>query len=806
MQIANEVIQRELDPTNLIDTDQDLMLEFLKNGQTQLYIKDEIKGLRRLIKSEQFEKHAPQEVKQLATTILNSFLELKKLIVVKGELLNSGQSLIDLCNKFIELIDVKDFSQIEQSIVDLSVEIAAFEQKLNLSQKQLPYVNYTKLQPGHSYPLFLESEPDQEQCYEVTISNYWLFLRHRAEAGDLAVAYEIEEPSLKPIGEGAFATVTELKGKLSYDYPCLRFREYGRVSDIHTDDDIYALKSTLDTANDPDKSPEKGPDIISKEWDITQHIPHMHAKRPNIGSKHGRMVMKYIPEIDLYNYLEGKNLVLPASFIPDIFVKLLRAYKSQLYDNNVIHRDLKTENIRLTIKESAAGQAIPSQFTVIDFNLSQLKGKPRFETSGTPFLLPPEIFQKRAQTAASDIYTLGLIFIEIICNNSYRERCARIFIAMAKKVQSYFETNIPNLAELEKVLTTHRKSLENLAKEGLQKSGLPLQIQNKILRQIRFMIGINPDGRPKIDTLIDSFEHIHSSYLLKKDDTEEEDNHLKEVIEGLHQIELDTEHKNLLPKRPDNLASLRDTLINGCSTIKEGEPLKVFLSRLGIASLENIDTHDALSLHVDTIINNFVEKMDQLTKLDLLIAELQLNNCIEDKTEISLIETELARVFNKHHKYPVTLNNLVSLTVRVERRLDGLKEKITWLKTLPNVTKGIDLETNFGPQIKAQHTALREKLYAVIESYVIKSDTSYNHFFARHAFSPIRKAEINKIIDILNDNYLPETILAKVQDVVKAIDSGFFPFSKSTLKDNLQKVIDEFQIPLAENHPEGLVS
>jgi serine/threonine protein kinase len=76
-------------------------------------------------------------------------------------------------------------------------------------------------------------------------------------------------------------------------------------------------------------------------------------------------------------------------------------------DNNVIHRDLKTENILLTKDKN---------IKISDFGLARLLTSLSEMAStecGTPTTIAPEILEGKKYTYSADIWSLGCVFYEL---------------------------------------------------------------------------------------------------------------------------------------------------------------------------------------------------------------------------------------------------------------------------------------------------------------------------------------------------------------------------------------------------------
>ncbi|EPS62302.1 hypothetical protein M569_12488, partial [Genlisea aurea] len=145
-----------------------------------------------------------------------------------------------------------------------------------------------------------------------------------------------------------------------------------------------------------------------------------HLQHPNLVSLHGctsrrsrelLLVYEYVPNGTVADHLHGENskeAPLPWSVRMNIAVETAAAL-AYLHKNDVIHRDVKTNNILLDNNFSVK---------VADFGLSRLFPSDVTHIStapqGTPGYVDPVYHQCYQLTDKSDVYSFGVVLMELI--------------------------------------------------------------------------------------------------------------------------------------------------------------------------------------------------------------------------------------------------------------------------------------------------------------------------------------------------------------------------------------------------------
>lgn len=126
------------------------------------------------------------------------------------------------------------------------------------------------------------------------------------------------------------------------------------------------------------------------------------------GNSIAYIVMEYVKGIELSNIPASE---LSGQFIAHIAYQVLNAL-AEAHAMNVIHRDLKPDNIMITNENGD-----PHFVKVLDFGLAALTDRAKITMSGqalgTPWYMSPEQATASAVSFSSDIYSLGCILYEL---------------------------------------------------------------------------------------------------------------------------------------------------------------------------------------------------------------------------------------------------------------------------------------------------------------------------------------------------------------------------------------------------------
>jgi eukaryotic-like serine/threonine-protein kinase len=121
------------------------------------------------------------------------------------------------------------------------------------------------------------------------------------------------------------------------------------------------------------------------------------------------LVMEYLVGTSLSSEIAKGQM--PVSRAVDVIEQMCAAL-SRAHDLGVVHRDLKSDNIMLTVRGGRADYV-----KILDFGLAHLARDPRLAPKGavfgTPEYMSPEQARGEDAQASSDLYALGILFFEM---------------------------------------------------------------------------------------------------------------------------------------------------------------------------------------------------------------------------------------------------------------------------------------------------------------------------------------------------------------------------------------------------------
>lgn len=242
-----------------------------------------------------------------------------------------------------------------------------------------------------------------------------------------------------------------------------------RASDILNNNRSVALKVLKD---------ELSADSIHRKRFINEGSLIDQINHPNIvkvverGEHHNRLyiAMELLEGISLAALINDETKI-PLSEAVGIMVQLVDVL-NKIHSKGIFHRDLKPENIML-VKSDSAKYSVK----LLDFGLAKTESLSRLTETGmvigTIGYIPPEQISEGEFSAASDVYSLGIIFYEMLTD---------------KKPFS----GVTSVEIMKKIL------YENPARPSDHRAGIPGRLDQLVMN----MIDKNPSGRPSLDQVL----------------------------------------------------------------------------------------------------------------------------------------------------------------------------------------------------------------------------------------------------------------------------------------------------------------
>lgn len=200
------------------------------------------------------------------------------------------------------------------------------------------------------------------------------------------------------------------------------------------------------------------------------------------------IVMDYCEGGDLSQYINQRKRHRSTIAEPQVlrwFTQMCLGLK-HMHDKNILHRDIKTQNIFLAKRESKSEGSQISSVKIADFGIAKVLDSHTALAKtqvGTPYYLSPEIAQKQPYAMPSDVWALGCVLFELCALRVPFE--AQDLPMLIDKIVRGTVPRIPNtysreLSEIASELLSRRASDRPSAEKVLKRAMLQKEIQNMI--------------------------------------------------------------------------------------------------------------------------------------------------------------------------------------------------------------------------------------------------------------------------------------------------------------------------------------
>ncbi|CAF3641067.1 unnamed protein product [Rotaria socialis] len=208
--------------------------------------------------------------------------------------------------------------------------------------------------------------------------------------GNLETRYEL----LDKLGEGSFGTVCRVKNK---------------------ENDLFFAMKTI-TKKPGNKLKASSLDNEVKLLTEVNHTNLIQLYEVLESSQKLYLIVELCEGGELGGFVK-KNGPLPEETVKQIMSNLISALH-YLHKMNIVHRDLKLENILL--KNSPKNKTDQFDIRVTDFGLSSKKSITCTDSlfneyCGTPLYMAPEILENKNYSALCDVWAMGVIMYYLIC-------------------------------------------------------------------------------------------------------------------------------------------------------------------------------------------------------------------------------------------------------------------------------------------------------------------------------------------------------------------------------------------------------
>ena len=206
-------------------------------------------------------------------------------------------------------------------------------------------------------------------------------------------------------------------------YHVRRLLGIGAMGEVHeVDDELLGTTVALKTLNAKLAGNLTALARLKREVGAARRVTHPNVCRIfDLGIDHGNdtlgpcvfLTMELLPGVTLSKFLLAHGAVLPRRALP-LLLQLADGLAAA-HTAGVVHRDLKSDNVMFVEQEDHPLRAVITDFGLASFVMQDdggVEGGSSF--SGTLAYAAPERFLGARATAASDVYSLGLIAAQIL--------------------------------------------------------------------------------------------------------------------------------------------------------------------------------------------------------------------------------------------------------------------------------------------------------------------------------------------------------------------------------------------------------
>lgn len=484
-----------------------------------------------------------------------------------------------------------------------------------------------------------------------------------------------------------------------------------------------------------------------REHQICMQVPHLHSKK--LISENGNfvLVMRKMPGISLkklINDLNNKYQSLNDFQYIKLAIALLDALKKQVHDHQLVHCDIKPENIMIDL--SNKDEPIVN---IIDYGLAKNNYELDQRLCGTIEYLPPESLNHGLNSdEKNDIFALGKCLFKLL----WDEKGIRQEIP--NSIYPYLENVMKGMTDEQYIARWDLSTARNKLQEAYQK-----------LLSEQYLLPI-------------SHSIFNIAFKIRK----------------------------LLTSSASINISLFQTLQKDLQKLDETSK-KIFLNIVSVGALKDCDTIEKLTTKYESILSDYQEqeKQSQLALKNIKFLRNKYQNGYLFKKELfgtslnkyekilsrKIEKFKLSKTFSleelveKTNKMKNFLNNFPSLLeMLIEKRCHRISMENTTDLQFQHIFARLQEKTNHEDR-ELQH--LKHIIKAGITEYLIKTVNSKNLRDGKRAASLNRKQDMYELVKIINDSQNKKTLKKDIKERLSQVKTGFF--CRSLLKDSVKEAL-----------------
>lgn len=480
------------------------------------------------------------------------------------------------------------------------------------------------------------------------------------------------------LGSGSFAEFLSVSGTLKYRYHKTKKLKF------ENNDEKRGVKDGNERFDFGDAYKK----TVRHEFDIMQHCPHLSTRylvfsTTTTGKILSLICMRKLHGKELFSVINDdmQQLTLTIEDRFQLALEILKKLKLQVHDNNVIHRDVKPDNILV----SCADGYWDANF--IDFNLSQYQNVDDHMNCGTPFYAACEAYDGKI-VPGSDVFSIALIIALL-----FRDKIQRGLVAYADGDK-----------EISKVLSYRMNESWKISFDLFD--GIPElsdECKKKIKALLIAMTQKDPQRRPKLHDCIQRLESIYWQYRMDLVPPAYQDN----VKYAVSWAQATRDDLSVLSKNKITsdyvLNTLSDSLARRINALTDDKySLREYTNTLGLKCLRSILDKQQLINQVNDVVQHFIEAENNTKFLiadltDLYNKAIKLNPSsfthaqqqILDDLKVQLAQHQL--FVDNITNQPLQLDHIVTLTDHILKKNGKIERAMVYFDKLrPVIKRSVD--------------------------------------------------------------------------------------------------------------------